>query len=308
MRYVCLFVVTLPLLFAQDGAAIYKDRCASCHGMPVERVPSFSAIKAMTGEAIYTALTNGPMKSRAEGLSTQQIFALLGYIAPTGGAQAASATIAPTCKADAAFRFDANAPQWSGWSPSLTNSRFQDTAAAKLAATDVPKLKLKWAFNLGDITVARSQPAFAGNRVFIASQTGVVYALDAATGCTRWGFHAGSAIRSGVTIGEAGGTVAVFFGDSGATVYALSARTGELIWKIRPVEHYATMTTAAPRYYKGVIYQPFSSFEEALGADPKVECCTFRGNVVALDAASGKKIWQTFTIAEAAKPTHKNPA
>jgi polyvinyl alcohol dehydrogenase (cytochrome) len=201
-----------------------------------------------------------------------------------------------------------DAPHWNGWSPSLTNSRFQDAAAAKLSASDVPNLELKWAFNLGDVTVARSQPAVAGGRVFIGSQTGVLYALDAATGCTRWGFHAASALRSGVAIGQAGGTAAVFFGDSGANIYALNAQTGALIWKVRPAEHFATMTTATPRYYKGVIYQPFSSFEEALGADPKAQCCTFRGSVVALDAATGNKLWQTFTIAEPAKPTRKNSA
>src|SRR5215472_3243282 len=195
MRYVCLLVVMLPVLSAQDGAAIYKERCASCHDAPQERVPSLAAIKAMSGEAIYMALTNGVMKSRAEGLSTQQIFALLGYIAPTGGAQAAPVTIAPTCTGEAASRLDANAPQWNGWSPSLTNSRFQNAAGAKLPAGDVSKLKLKWAFHLGDITLARSQPAFAGNTVFIASQNGVVYSLDAATGCTRWGYNAGSAVR-----------------------------------------------------------------------------------------------------------------
>ena len=82
MRHVCLFVSMLPALFAQDGAAIYKERCASCHDMPAERVPSLTTIKAMSGEAIYMTLTNGAMKSRAEGLSTPQIFALLGYIAP----------------------------------------------------------------------------------------------------------------------------------------------------------------------------------------------------------------------------------
>ena len=74
-------------LSAQDGAAIYKERCAACHDAPEGRVPALSAIKAMSGEAIYVALTSGIMKSRAEGLSTPQIFALLGYIAPTGGAQ-----------------------------------------------------------------------------------------------------------------------------------------------------------------------------------------------------------------------------
>jgi len=308
MRYVCLFVLMLPLLNAQDGAAIYKERCAMCHDSPQERVPSLAAIKAMSGEAIYVALTNGVMKSRAEGLTTPEIFALLGYIAPTGGAQAAPATIAPTCKGGTAFQLSPNAPQWNGWSPSVTNSRFQDAAAAKLSAADIPKLKLKWAFNLGEITTARSQPAFAGGRVFIASANGILYSLDPTTGCTYWGFATNSSIRSGVAIGDAGGMPAVFFGDAGANIYALNAQTGRVLWKVRPVDHFATMTTATPRYYKGVIYQPFSSFEEALGPDPKVQCCTFRGSVVALDAATGKKVWQTFTIPEMPQPTHKNSA
>jgi polyvinyl alcohol dehydrogenase (cytochrome) len=96
MRYVCLFAVMMPLLSAQDGAAIYKERCASCHDMPEGRTPSLSTIKEMSGEAIYTALASGTMKSRAEGLSTAQIFALLGYIAPTGGSHAAPPTFTPT--------------------------------------------------------------------------------------------------------------------------------------------------------------------------------------------------------------------
>jgi polyvinyl alcohol dehydrogenase (cytochrome) len=109
-----------------------------------------------------------------------------------------------------------------------------------------------------------------------------------------------------VTVGEANGTPAVFFSDGGATMYALNAQTGALLWKVRPVDHYATMATATPRYYKGVIYQPYASFEEALGPDPKFGCCTFRGSVAAMDAATGKKLWQTFTISETPKPTRRN--
>jgi hypothetical protein len=139
MRYVCLLISMLPaVLSAQDGAPIYKERCASCHDAPQERVPSIAAIKAMSGEAIYVALTNGAMKSRAEGLSTAEIFALIGYIAPTGGPQAAPVSVMPTCKGDAPFRFAASSPQWNGWSPSVTNSRFQDKPSAGLAASDVP--------------------------------------------------------------------------------------------------------------------------------------------------------------------------
>ena len=309
MRYVCLLAVLTPALFAQDGAAIYKERCASCHDAPAERVPSLVTIKAMSPESIYIALTGGAMRTQANGLTTPQIFALIGYIAPTGGSKPAAAeSFAPTCKTEKDFRLRADAPAWNGWSPGVTNARFQDAAGAGLKANDVGKLKLKWAFNLGDITVARSQPAVAGGRVFIGTANGVVYSLDADSGCTRWGYKAAAPIRSGVTLGEANGAPAAFFGDAGANVYALNAKTGVLIWKVRPAQHYATTVTATARFYKGVVYQPLASFEEALGADSNFECCTYRGSVVALDAATGKTIWQTFTIQETAKPVHKTSA
>jgi polyvinyl alcohol dehydrogenase (cytochrome) len=295
-----------PLLSAQDGAAIYKEKCATCHDTAENRAPSLSAIKAMDGAAIYVALTNGAMKTQAQGLSTAQIFSLLGYIAPTGGNTAPAPSLTRTCKPDAGFKVTANAPVWNGWSSSVTNSRFQDARSAGLSASNVPKLKLKWAFNLGDITMARAQPTVVGGRVFIGSLTGVVYSLDADSGCTHWGYKAAAAVRSAVTLGDVKGTPAAFFGDMSATVYAVNAETGELIWKNRPVDHFATMITAAPQIYKGVVYQAFSSFEEALGPDPGFECCTFRGSVVAIDAATGKTIWQAFTIPEAAKPTRKS--
>jgi polyvinyl alcohol dehydrogenase (cytochrome) len=51
-----------------------------------------------------------------------------------------------------------------------------------------------------------------------------------------------------------------------------------------------------------------SSSEEANSASPMYQCCTFRGSVVALDAATGKVNWQTFAIADAPAPTGKNSA
>lgn len=318
MRHVCLLALIMPVLsaplFAQDGAAIYKERCASCHDMPEGRVPALSAIKAMSGEAIYIALTNGGMKTQAQGLSTAQIFTLLGFIAPTGGSGGGPASdLTRTCKTDssfgaAVFKTAMNAPRWNGWSTSAANSRFQDAGSAGLTASNVPALKLKWAFNLGAVTMARSQPTVVGGRVFIGTLAGAFYSLDANTGCTHWGFKSLAPVRSGAALGEANGTPAVFFGDGGATVHALNAATGEEIWKVRPVDHFTTMITATPQVYDGVVYQAFSSFEEGLGPDPTYQCCTFRGSIVALDAATGRKLWQTFTIPEAPKPTHKTSA
>ena len=301
MRYACLLILTIAgLLEAQDGAALYQERCASCHESPTGRVPSIRAIKQMTGQAVYAAMTNGVMKSQAAGLSTQQLISLLVYIAPVGDAGAKPA-FERNCPANASFQSGASA--WGGWSPDVTNARYQDAKAAGLTASDVPRLKLKWAFNLGPVTMARGQPAVAGNRVFAGTLAGDLYAIDAASGCVHWAFKATAGIRSGVTVGDSDGVPAVFFGDRSAVMYAVNAASGELIWKTRPVEHLLASATATPLFYKGVIYEGFSSIEEALVADPNAVCCTFRGSVVALDSATGRTIWQSFTIAEPAKPT-----
>jgi polyvinyl alcohol dehydrogenase (cytochrome) len=49
-----------------------------------------------------------------------------------------------------------------------------------------------------------------------------------------------------------------------------------------------------------------ASGEEGAGVNPNYPCCTFRGSVVALDAATGRQIWKTFTIAEAPKQVGQN--
>ncbi len=307
MRYACLLILLMTgLAEAQDGAALYKARCASCHDSPAGRAPSIGAIRQMTGGAIYAALTNGAMKSQVSGLSTQELLSLLVYIAPAGDPPAKPAfekSCAGNAPLTAIFDSSAGAIAWGGWSPRVTNTRYQDAQAAGLAAADVPRLKLKWAFNLGAVTMARGQPAVAGNHVFVGTLAGDVYAIDAASGCVHWAYRATAGIRSGVTVGDANGVPAIFFGDRSAVMYALHAATGELLWKTRPVEHLLASSTATPQFYKGVIYQGFSSIEESLAADPGTACCSFRGSVVALDAATGRTIWQSFTITEPAKPT-----
>ncbi|MGH9574497.1 MAG: PQQ-binding-like beta-propeller repeat protein [Candidatus Acidiferrales bacterium] len=53
---------------------------------------------------------------------------------------------------------------------------------------------------------------------------------------------------------------------------------------------------------------PVSSFEEVLPPQPTYQCCGFRGSVVALNAASGKQLWKTYTIEQPPQPTEKNKA
>jgi len=64
--------------------------------------------------------------------------------------------------------------------------------------------------------------------------------------------------------------------------------------------------TAAPSMPPAnAAFVPVASNEEAQGAVASYECCKFRGNLVALDVATGKQVWKTYTVG-APKPTKKN--
>src|SRR5262245_18029973 len=203
-------------------------------------------------------------------------------------------------------------PRWTTWSPDLANTRFQTAGQAGLRGDQVPKLTLKWAFGFPNATSARALPTVAGGRLFVGSQSGTVYALDAKSGCTIWTFQAKAGVRSGLTIGplsQRGGSsskYAAFFGDGRSNVYALDAATGELIWTRNIEEHPSSHVTGTPALFEDRLYVPVASGEEGQGNNPKYECCTFRGSLIALDAATGSLVWKTYTIANEAKPIGKN--
>ena len=130
--------------------------------------------------------------------------------------------------------------------------------------------------------------------------TGAVYSLDAATGCVYWSFEAKAGIRTAISLGAikgASGTrTAVYFGDLKANVFAIDADTGAMIWTQKADPHPLARVTGAPTLANGKLFVPVSSLEEGSGANDQYECCTFRGSVIAFDAASGKQVWQTFTV------------
>jgi polyvinyl alcohol dehydrogenase (cytochrome) len=68
----------------------------------------------------------------------------------------------------------------------------------------VPKLKLKWAFGFPNGASAFGQPAVAGGRIFVGSDNGFVYSIDAASGCVYWSFAAQGGVRTAITIAKAG--------------------------------------------------------------------------------------------------------
>ena len=194
-----------------------------------------------------------------------------------------------------------NSPQWNGWSPGIDNTHFQPERQAGLTAAQVPALTLKWAFGFQDAAAAWAQPTIAGGRLFVGSQNGLVYSLDAKSGCIVWTFTAHAGVRASVTIAaRPKGSRPAYFSfvaDQAGFVYALDAATGSLQWTRKVDEHPLVRLTGAPAFHAGRLYVPTSSYEEG-GKPPGYACCTFRGSIVALDAWTGDVVWRSYTISQ----------
>jgi polyvinyl alcohol dehydrogenase (cytochrome) len=287
-----------------DGAKVYADSCASCHDQPTGRTPPKDALKDRTADAIHLALTSGSMTMQGAPLSVAEKKAVSEYLSGnTLGAVSAQGAGLCAVKPPPLGNFAGKA-NWNGWGADSDNSRYQPKPG--LTAAEVPKLKLKWAFGFPGGTQAYGNPSIVGGRVFVGSDSGTVYALDADSGCIYWTFKADGGVRGAPVVGRAGTRDALYFGDLKANVFALDAQTGEQIWKKQVDTHAFARITGAPTLAGGRLYVPVASIEEVPAAQASYECCTFRGSVVALEAASGAQVWKSYTVQEAPQELGKN--
>src|SRR6202790_85282 len=240
---------------------------------------------------------------------------------------AANAALADTACPGGAGPVALSNAQWNGWGRGLDNTRYQPEPAIR--ASDVAKLAVKWAFGYQSGTEF-GQPTVVDERLFVTSSSGRIYSLDAKTGCTYWTYDAAAGSRTAITIGELAPTrvaalprrlkrtlahldvikapSAAFFGDDSGAVYALDAQKGTLLWKTQVDAHPSARIVGAPTLYNDRLYVAVGSNEEKNSADPNYSCCTFRGSLVAIDIASGRILWRSYTVLEAPQPTRRNSA
>lgn len=297
-----------------EGAILFEAHCAKCHGNPASgpKTPDISTLMKLNPEQAMAGFAKAPHDTLTDfSEDNKRVVAL--YL---GGRQVGADAIAEAkampnhCSSNPAITDISSKPSWNGWGNDVSNARFQSAKAAGITADQVPHLKLKWAFGFPGADEVYGQPTVVDGRVFVGTDTGAVYSLNAETGCIYWSFQADGGMRNAISIGPIKGhgsaKFGAFFGDVRSNAYMVDATTGKLLWKVKAEEHPVSHITGAPMLFNGRLYVPLSSGEErTAGYSSVYPCCTFRGSVLALDADTGKTIWRTYTIPEAPKPTHK---
>ena len=291
--------VVAPEATSPEGAVLYASRCAACHDHASGRVPPKVLISVTrAAEDVIDTLTLGVMRTQAAGLSPAQIRSLAIYITGKEPQPRASPNANP-CSGGSAPVLSAG--DWRSWGRDLASWRFQSDPG--FSAAQVPQLKLRWTFAYPG-RAAFNQPAVAGDLVLTGGTGGRVFALDARTGCTHWSYDAGALVRTGIVIDEIPATrspdhparLVAWFGDDKGTLHAIDLKDGKRVWAVRIDEHPIARLVGTPQLYAGVLYAPVSSFEEVAAADPKYPCCSFRGSLVALEAATGRQLWRAYTV------------
>lgn len=191
------------------------------------------------------------------------------------------------------------------WSTYLDNNARTGYNSAEIAITaaTAPNLKLKWMYRAGhDISV---QPVIANGQVYFGGWDGNEYATDL-TGKKIWSTSIGGqtpdckpptifGVGSTATIANVSihgaNTSVVFVGGKNASkkvasIYALNATTGAVLWQTPLSSTTASFTWSSPAVYNGSVYVGLASVND---------CPLMRGAFLQLDATTGT-ILHTFYV------------
>ncbi len=281
------------------GKAIYDRTCASCHNNPGQtRAAAFSELTATSAGDLRSTLTEGNMRPMAASLSANELTQLVGYLTSGQKAAAADWTEALMCPAGDRAVNVGKSVSFSGFGTNLQSTRDLSAKQAGLTKADMSKLEIAWAIGIPKTPALGTGAAVLGDTVYI-NTGGKLLALDGGKGCARWVKDIGS--RNTPEIANVDGRkVLAFSAGRGGDVVMLDAKTGEQIWKAnaQPSNGIGSVRGGVV-VYKDKVIVPISASGVGAGMNPKFECCTGHGAVIALSAKDGSKLWEYNTMKDA---------
>jgi len=279
------------------GKKVFYASCQACHKDSAGMIaPGVSVLSSMTPRAILASLNNGKMRQQATNLSGEERKAVAEWLTNTELKENDFPKNAYTYfSLNSAGLFDQ-----SGWGGDKEGTGFRNTERAGISVSNIQSLQLKWAFAFPDATIIRSKPAVVGDWLIVGSQFGDVFAISQKTGKLGWKFTANAAIRGAIVVQYNKSSITAYFADFSTNVYALNVKTGKLLWSSRAGFESLSATTGSVAVYGGKVFVPITSVEVSSAYNNKYECCISSGGVVALNAATGDKLWSYRVLPKAA--------
>jgi polyvinyl alcohol dehydrogenase (cytochrome) len=289
------------------GEAVYKQYCASCHDIPeATKSPSRETLARMSSGQIVNALITGKMIAQASPLSSAQVSFVSDYLSEA--AVVSDDWIdAMQCPANRRTPKLDVTPTVSTFGFDLRNRRNLSYTQAGLKPADFANLEVAWVVAFPDAVTMRSQAAVVGDTIFlpVGESKNRVFAFniaDKAKPCILWVFTGERAIRTSTGYGvRKDGKPIVLVGDMGAMTIALDAKTGKKLWEAHTGLFAGSISTATPVLVGDKVIAPSSQYEIMMAGQDNHVCCKIHGGVSAVDAMTGKIVWQGHTM-EDAKP------
>jgi alcohol dehydrogenase (cytochrome c) len=188
---------------------------------------------------------------------------------------------------------------WLNWR--RTDNAWGYSPLDQIKRDNVQKLQLAWSWAMED-GAQESTPLVHDGVMYLPNPHGVIQALDAATGDLIWEYQPKEhevAAPNGSVIGGVQRNIAIFddkvFGTTNdAHIIALDARTGKLVWETVVADSKQGYGyTSGPIVVRGKVIAGINGCSRY-----KEDVCFITGH----DAATGKELWRTSTIARPGEP------
>jgi quinohemoprotein ethanol dehydrogenase len=182
-------------------------------------------------------------------------------------------------------KFEQASKEWPLHGGSWSNTRY--STLSQINEANVKTLGAAWDFDLGS-EISHGPPVVADGMMFVAAAGGHITALDAATGAVKWSYLPSGPGVDARNRGLAVGGGKVYFGLTDGSVSAIDAQTGKAAWTTYIGDgpaRFGMFVSAAPTYADGKVLIGLASGDAGI-----------KGRFVALDAKTGKQLWQFNTI------------